>query len=118
MNQLSLQYLDAVRIKLEEEKTKVVLRIGELSAQDPFSDPDRLNDNAASDMEASEESNHDRFQAILDELKEKLVLLDSAMIRIRNNTYGACSSCGKDIERERLEILPTAVLCLRCEKIK
>ncbi|MEK7592332.1 MAG: TraR/DksA C4-type zinc finger protein [Patescibacteria group bacterium] len=115
MSQLDL---DTVRINLEEEKTKVVTRITELTAQDPFSDPDRLNDNAASDMEASEESNHDRFQAILDELKEKLVLLDSAQVRIRNGTYGVCSSCGKVIEADRLKVLPTAVLCLQCEKIK
>jgi RNA polymerase-binding transcription factor DksA len=118
MNQLSQHDLDVVRILLEEEKSKVVLRIAELTAQDPFSNPDRLNDNAASDMEASEESNHDRFQAILDELKEKLVLINASLIRIKNDTYGKCSACKKQIENERLNILPTADLCLHCEQKK
>ncbi|MBI5613374.1 TraR/DksA C4-type zinc finger protein [Candidatus Gottesmanbacteria bacterium] len=118
MNQLSQQDIDTARILLEEEKKKLVSRVIELTAQDPFSDPDRLNDNAASDMEASEESNHDRFQAILDELKEKLGLLDGALLRIGNGTYGVCTSCGKPIEQNRLKILPTAVLCSLCEQKK
>lgn len=115
MNQLSQQALDAFRIALEEEKKKVSLRISELTAQDPFSDPERLNDNAASDMEASEESNHDRFQAMLDELKEKLTLLDDALQRIGSGSFGVCTSCGMEIEADRLKILPTAVLCSKCE---
>ena len=118
MNKLNPTDLNSIRILLEEEKKKIVSRISELTLQDPFSDPDRLNDNAASDMEASEESNHDRFQALLSELKEKLVELDGALVRIGNGSYGVCTQCGSDIEQERLRILPTAVLCLSCEKKK
>ena len=103
---------------LEEEKKKLVVQMNSLSSQDPFSDPDRVNDNAASDSEASEESSHDRYVAMLDELKTKLSDIDAALLRIGNGAYGFCSNCHEMIDTDRLAILPTATLCLSCEQKK
>lgn len=110
--------LEQIRVHLEEEKKKLVARMAELSAQDPFSDPDRTHDNAASDTEATEESSHDRFAAMVEELKAKLADTDAALARIGEGTYGYCVSCGKMIDTDRLAILPTATLCLSCEQLK
>ena len=110
--------LNQVRKALEEEKIRVASRILELSAQDPYSDPDRVNDNAASDAEASEESNHDRYQAMVDEMKARIVALDDALRRVGSGTYGYCVSCGALIDTDRLSVIPTATLCLSCEKKK
>ena len=71
--------LDELRKHLEEDKKRTNDRIAQLSAQDPFSDPDRANDNAASDSEASEESSHDRFAAMVEELEKRLVVEDHAI---------------------------------------
>lgn len=108
--------LNTIRITLEEEKTRVAARIDTLIAQDPFSDPSRLNDNAASDAEASEESDHDRYVALVDELKSQLSKIDGALERIGDETYGFCTNCHEMIDTDRLAILPTATLCLKCEK--
>lgn len=110
--------LDQVRKALEEEKSRVAVRITELSAQDPFADPERVNDNAAADREASEESNHDRYAAMVDELKARAYALDEALIRVGSGTYGYCVNCGAMIDTDRLAILPTATLCLECERKK
>lgn len=110
--------LASIRTFLQNEKKQVLARVDELSAQDPFSDPDRTNDNAASDTEASEESSHDRFAAIINQLKLQLAEIDSALERITKGTYGFCSQCRKMIDTDRLSILPTATLCLTCEKSK
>lgn len=110
--------LEGIRIHLEEEKTKLNKRIAELSTQDPFTDPDRGIDNAASDTEANEESSHDRFSAMIDELKNKVATIDDALIRIGNGTYGFCTTCGEMIDTDRLGILPMATLCLSCEQKK
>ena len=107
-----------IRDHLEEERARIAERIGQLSQQDPFSDPDRVNDNAASDLEASEESSHDRFAALVSELKEKLLSIDGALGRIKNDTYGFCTNCGNMIDTDRLAVLPTATLCLGCERGK
>jgi hemerythrin-like domain-containing protein len=74
--------LEEIRKHLEEEKTVIENRIDELAKQDPFTDSERLNDNAASDAEATEENNHDRYQAMIDELKAKRISIDDALIRI------------------------------------
>lgn len=110
--------LDTIRVSLEEEKKSVVARIDTLIAQDPFTDPSRLNDNAASDAEASEESDHDRYAALVDELKLQVSKIDGALFRIGEGTYGFCTNCHEMIDTDRLAILPTATLCLSCERMK
>lgn len=110
--------LSDIRKHLEEEKTRIASRISELEAQDPFSDPSRLNDNAASDTEASEDSSHDRYRALVVELKTGLEDIDNALGRIGNGTYGFCTNCGSLIDTDRLAIIPTATLCLSCEAKK
>jgi DnaK suppressor protein len=110
--------LEDIRVHLEEEKKNLSLRIDELSKQDPFSDSDRANDNAASDTEANEESSHDRFVALIDELKERRQAIDAALLRIGDGTYGFCVSCRQMIDTDRLGILSTAILCRTCEEKK
>lgn len=88
-------------------------RIDELSSQDPFTNPDRLIDNAASDREASEEEGHERVQAQLRELRAQLEASKAAITRIHTGTYGKCLVGGEPISKERLEILPTATTCIK-----
>lgn len=118
MNSFPKDTLTEIQKHLEEEKSRLTTRIGELFSQDPFHDPDRTNDNAASDTEASEESNHDRVAALVDELKLKLTEVDAAIHKIQNGKYGFCASCGNMIDTDRLAIYPTATLCLSCESKK
>ncbi len=110
--------LSNIRVHLEEEKKALVARIDELSKQDPFTDPDRGIDNAASDTEASEESSHDRFAAMVDEVKAKVVAIDDALVRIGDGTYGYCTACQEMIDTDRLSVLPMATLCKSCEDTK
>jgi DnaK suppressor protein len=118
MQSFPKELLERLRLHLEAEKKKLVAQMRDLSAQDPFSDPDRANDNAASDSEASEESSHDRFEAMLDALRAKVSDIDAALTRINSGTYGFCSNCREMIDTDRLAILPTATLCLSCEQKK
>ena len=110
--------LNEIRLSLEEEKKALEARINELVKQDPFSDPDRLTDNAASDRDADEESSHDRVAAIIEELRLKRKDIDDALIRVSCGTYGFCSQCRKMIDTDRLTVIPTATLCRFCEEKK
>ncbi|HUD18910.1 MAG TPA: TraR/DksA C4-type zinc finger protein [Patescibacteria group bacterium] len=118
MQSFPSEILDNLRKHLEEDKKNINDRIAQLTAQDPFSDPDRVNDNAASDSEASEESSHDRFAALVEELNKKLSDIDAALLRIADGTYGFCTNCKQMIDTDRLAILPTATLCSDCEHTK
>ena len=105
--------LEDLRIHLEEEKKRLTAQMSDLLAQDPFSNTDRAMDKASSDTEASDESSHDRFAAMVDEVKAKLTDVDGALFRIADGTYGYCTKCGDLIDTDRLAILPTATLCLK-----
>lgn len=47
------------------------------------------------------------------QLRKNLI---QALERIRQGTYGECQSCGGEIERKRLEALPSARYCIKCQK--
>lgn len=40
--------------------------------------------------------------------------IDNALDRIRQDKYGRCIKCGKDIPNERLEAIPWALMCIGC----
>lgn len=54
----------------------------------------------------------DRLQRLLD----RAAALDDALHRIDRGDYGTCIACGGRISRERLEALPEAARCVRCEE--
>ncbi len=47
-------------------------------------------------------------------LVEQIDNLQDALGRVEAGTYGVCENCGKTIDVERLEILPTTTLCTDC----
>jgi DnaK suppressor protein len=46
-----------------------------------------------------------------------LRLIDDALKRITDGSFGVCTACGDDIPRRRLEALPWSQHCLRCQEI-
>jgi DnaK suppressor protein len=47
--------------------------------------------------------------------RDLLAEVEHALHKFELGTYGLCDVCGQPIERERLEALPQANLCLRCK---
>ncbi len=47
-------------------------------------------------------------------LREMLDLVNAALEKIKEGTYGVCDVCGKDIPKKRLDALPYATMCLDC----
>lgn len=48
--------------------------------------------------------------------KTIIKLIDSAIERINNGKYGLCMVCNKDIELDRLKLIPYTELCSECQK--
>lgn len=111
------EILSEIEKHLVDEKKRVKAQMMDLASQDPFSDTDRLVDNAASDTEAKEEINHERYQAMLNELKTKQADIDAALTRIKKGNYGYCIKCRKMIDTDRLAAIPTAILCINCKTV-
>lgn len=46
--------------------------------------------------------------------QREIRLLEDALNRIEDGTYGECAQCGEQISDARLEAVPFAVLCKNC----
>ena len=85
----------------------------EISKEDPFADPSRVDDNAAPDTEADEQFGHARTSAIKTEISKNIIGIRKALTRIRIGKYGTCEECGQMIDTARLVAFPEATLCAR-----
>jgi DnaK suppressor protein len=59
---------------------------------------------------------HGRVSVARDSIVKLLSNTKQALTNLRTGKYGKCENCGKVIEKERLEAIPTATLCLSCSK--
>jgi len=48
-------------------------------------------------------------------LAQEMEAIREALIKMQKGTYGICERCGEEITYERLEALPLARLCLKCQ---
>ena len=56
-----------------------------------------------------------RVRGAHEQVVRRLGEIDAALARIAAGTYGRCESCGGPIGRDRLQALPTATRCIRCQ---
>jgi DnaK suppressor protein len=54
--------------------------------------------------------------ALREKVEEKIEQLEEALQRLDEGDYGICESCQQPIDPERLEILPGAILCVKCAR--
>ena len=47
-----------------------------------------------------------------------LGLIDEALARVESGDYGECVNCGEPIQEKRLNAVPWARYCLRCQDLK
>jgi len=70
--------------------------------------------------EVEERSQEEAMAALLSLLESReqaeLREIHAALARIKDGTFGVCVGCGIKIRRERLDALPAARLCARCER--
>jgi RNA polymerase-binding transcription factor DksA len=85
----------------------------EISKEDPFKDLERVNDNAAPDIEADEQFGHARTSALKSEIGRATIQIRKALTRIKIGKYGICEVCGQMIDTDRLMIYPEATLCTK-----
>ncbi len=50
--------------------------------------------------------------------RQTLQNLTQALERIKQGSFGECVGCGNDIEPKRLEAIPWARYCLKCQELR
>lgn len=105
--------LEPVKNYLQREEKRLKKRKEQLEEEDPFSDPERANNNAM-DTDALEQAGHERVEAIKEEVDKALITVRKSLTRIKLGHYGLCEECGKMIDTDRLAVNPTAAHCIEC----
>lgn len=62
--------------------------------------------------------NNDREKLLFDHIERQLDDVEQALKRLDIGTYGICTDCGENIQLARLEIMPTASFCVKCQRIQ
>jgi RNA polymerase-binding protein DksA len=64
--------------------------------------------------QVTQRENDEVLTAIDEEAQQTVMLIDAALVRIKNGNYGICAKCGEEIPAKRLKALPYATTCVRC----
>ena len=51
-----------------------------------------------------------------DENRRALQLVNEAIERVRNGSYGQCVACNEEVQQKRLEAVPWARHCIECQE--
>ena len=96
------------RVQLQEERDRLVLRIDELTAGGTV-DMEYDDDFADRAKVAGEQGQN---LTIADSLGSQLRLVELALKRLDEGSYGICQVCGVAIPGERLEAMPATNACV------
>lgn len=115
---LNLPRPNLVKIKkyLLRQQRQVNEQLKSIEKEDPATASNLAIEASESGTESWLAEAHGRLTTIKTDLKGFSAKIAHSLAKLKRGTYGKCESCGKSIEAERLEAMPTAVLCLVCSK--
>ena len=61
-------------------------------------------------------STNDKLLRIADNGRRTTGRLEDALTRIKQGTFGECAQCAGQIEVKRLDAVPWALYCLKCQE--
>lgn len=102
--------LDKIEQDLRTEREKLVSELAADSAT-----PDELTDGWQDRDEPSEGQIRDVEFVHRGALRQRVLLIEGALERIKLGTYGRCAKCGRAIESRRLAQEAEALFCLGCQ---
>ncbi len=108
---------EALVAKLRAERSRLLLEIEELKGAEQSDGRPEGSPGSGNHMadDASETVEHERNQALMGNLQRLLRMVNHALHKVDEGTYGLCDSCGAPIADDRLQALPHATLCIRCK---
>ena len=102
---------EAIKSFLEDERARLEALIAQMDAEGGtnLGYGNHMADDATEAYEQAKEL------ALHENAKQLLVQVTTALERFEQGMYGICENCGEQIDPARLEALPYATLCLRCQ---
>jgi RNA polymerase-binding transcription factor len=99
----------ATRAALDVERARLLAELGE-----QIQAPGQMTYGSQA-AAASQVFEQQRDLALRDRARQHLELVDAALQRLDDGTFGTCLRCGQPIATERLEALPWAAHCIACQ---
>jgi DnaK suppressor protein len=110
VNDLGIQRFRGI---LEAHRDDALAALNRLGDETRTANPDYPQDVA--DQSTSNLSKESLFQRG-SECRRLLGMIETALARIQNGTFGLCADCGDEINPRRLDALPWTPYCLRCQE--
>jgi DnaK suppressor protein len=108
---MDVRVSEAFRRALLAERARLLGEIGETIRA-----PDQMTYGSQA-AAASQVFEQQRDLALRDRAQQHLALVDAALRRLDEGSFGNCVRCGTPIPPERLEALPWAAHCIDCQTI-
>ena len=105
--------LDKAKQRLLDLKQEYQTRVDKIQHDMQNPDTDMTQD---WDDQAVINEQNDVRKNLLVKAQQNLELVNNALLRIENGTYGICAVSGEEIEPERLEAVPFATTCMKHAK--
>lgn len=70
------------------------------------------NDGFADSAQATEERSE--ILGHIESARNRVQLIEEALQRVDEGTYGVCADCGAEIDAARLEVRPLSIRCVNC----
>lgn len=96
------------KVELEKAYQDKIKRSGDAGADGTLDSVD----------EASVNYNKEYWYSLSDADRRLLRLIDAALRRVAETSFGECLSCGEKIEIKRLEAVPWARHCVECQELQ
>ena len=107
--------LDSFRKKLEERQQALRKTVSRTEEDGRIADQDSAQDIA--DRAANSYTKEFLFSVSNNE-RQLLNMVETALQRIREGTFGECVHCGNEINAKRLEAVPWTRYCIACQEKK
>ncbi|MGW4272808.1 TraR/DksA family transcriptional regulator [Streptomyces seoulensis] len=107
---LTPEDLAALRENLHEQRLFRQEQLQQIATAAPARPDDPLRQQAAAQAEVR--------IALAASARMVLADVEAALARLADGSYGGCHLCRRPIARERLEIVPQARYCARCQQVR
>ncbi len=105
-----------LRSRLESEQKRLTEQVDQLEASIRSTEENREGSPFGKREEEAAETQELENQLVQENrIKEQLALVEHALRKFEEGTYGLCEGCGQPIDPARLEALPQARRCISCK---
>lgn len=119
MNDRQRKRLEKRLLEDREERVKALQRIDEVARISTEDDGDLTQYTQHPADDGTDTMEQEKALLLLGRDGEALARIDEALRRLYKEPerFGGCENCGKEIELERLDVVPWAQLCAECQRL-